>query len=311
MDVLWDLVEQEGVPRAEIAQLKPLRWNFSITTKLGDTFRTILIKHIDVAPSDITDKFFASVVTSYATGARKQFGEGGDGPGSVWNFLVCLAIYLGGKGMAMTGMHFKQGKFFEGYIKCVDKTIATSMGKKVATHMVVLLSNAFFQSAMCMVEVHHAIQSNIKLVLVNIEELDWPIEEKAWPLKVCKTRYPFNDGTVNWGDAEFAANRAAVLRAVTGDNSYPRPGSVVSTWGADGGILVFVWMVNEVGGELHPKSDAGGKAMVASTLAALDEYPPAEKVRPEFVEDDVQELKAAPKGSVDEQSDKHDDVLQV
>jgi hypothetical protein len=48
--------------------------------------------------------------------------------------------------------------------------------------MVVLLSNAFFQSPMCMVEIHHAIQSNIKLVLVNIEELDWPIDEKAWPL---------------------------------------------------------------------------------------------------------------------------------
>jgi hypothetical protein len=69
--------------------------------------------------------------------------------------------------MAMTGMHFKQGTFFQGYIKCVDKAIATNMGKKVATHMIVLLSSAFFQSSMCMVEVHHAIQSNIQLVLVN------------------------------------------------------------------------------------------------------------------------------------------------
>jgi hypothetical protein len=154
---------------------------------------------------------------------------------------------LGGKGMAMTGMHFKQGSFFQGYIKCVDKTIAKSMGKKVATHMVVLLSNAFFQSPMCMVEVHHALQINIQLVLVNTEELDWPIEEKAWPLKVSQTRYPFSDGTVNWGDAEFAGNRAAVLRAVTGDNSYPRPGSVVGTWGIDGGIRVFAWIVHEVG----------------------------------------------------------------
>jgi hypothetical protein len=274
MDVLWDVAEQGGVPRADITRLKTLRWNFRITTELGDTLRTIMIKRIGIAPSDITDKFFALVVTSYATGARKQFGEGGDGPGSVWNFLVCLAMDLGGKGMAMTGMHFKQGTFFQGYIKCVDKTIAKSMGKKVATHMVVLLSNAFFQSPMCMVEVHHAIQSNIKLVLVNIEELDWPIEDKAWPLKASQTRYPFSDGTVNWGDAEFAGNRAAVLRAVTGDNSYPRPGSVVTTWGRDGGIRVFMWMVAEVGGELHPKSEAGGTAMIPSTLAALHEYPP-------------------------------------
>jgi hypothetical protein len=274
MDMLWDVVEQGGVPRADIARLKTLRWNFSITNELGDTLRTILIKRIGMIPSDITDKFFALVVTSYATGTRKQLDEDGDGPGSVWNFLVCLAMDLGGKGMAMTGMHFKQGTFFQGYIKCVDKTIATSMGKKVATHMVVLLSNAFFQSPMCMVEVHHAIQSNIKLVLVNIEELDWPIEEKAWPLQVSKTRYPFSDGTVNWGDAEFAGNRAAVLRAVTGGNSYPRPGSVVRTWGIDGGMRVFRWMVDEVGGELQLNSHARGKAMVPFTLAALDEYPP-------------------------------------
>jgi hypothetical protein len=251
------------------------------------------------------------VVTSYATGTRKQLDEDGDGPGSVWNFLVCLAMDLGGKGMAMTGMHFKQGTFFQGYIKCVDKTIATSMGKKVATHMIVLLSNAFFQSPMCMVEVHHAIQSNIQLVLVNTEELDWPIEEKAWPLKVSKTRYPFSDGTVNWGDAEFAGNRAAVLRAVTGDNSYPRPGRVVRTWGRDGGMRVIVWMVDEVGGRLHPNSHAGGKAMVPSTLAALDGRPTVEEIRPDLEEDDVQERKAMPKGSVDEQSDKHDGVLQV
>jgi hypothetical protein len=67
-----------------------------------------------------------------------------------------------------------------------------------------------------------------------------------------------------------------------------------------------VWMVDEVGGKLHPNSHARGKAMVPFTLAALD---PVEKLRPE--EDDVQELKTTPKGSVDEQSDKHDGVLQV
>jgi hypothetical protein len=268
-----------------------------------------------MVPSDITDKFFALVVTSYATGARKELGEGGDGPGSVWNFLVCLAMDLGGKGMAMTGMHFKQGTFFQGYIKCVDKTTAKNMGIEVATHMVVLLSNAFFQVPMCMVEVHHALQSNIQLVLVNTEELDWPIEDKAWPLKVSKSCYPFSDGTVNWGDAEFAGNRAAVLRAVTGDNSYPGPGRVVSTWGKDGGIRVFAWIVDEVGGELHPNSGAGGKAIDPSTLAALDGRPPVEKLRQILMEDEAQELKArdehppaAPKGSVNEQSDKHDDV---
>jgi hypothetical protein len=168
----------------------------------------------------------------------------------VWNFLVCLAIDLGGKGMPMTGMHFKTGNFFVGYMKCVNKTTAETMGKQVATHMVVLLSNAFFQSPMCMVEVHHAIRSRIKLVLVAIEELEWPIEEKAWLLDTSRTRFPFSDGTVKWGDAEFASNRAAVLAEVTGGNSYPRPGSVTTTWAQNGGFDVLSWIVSAVGGSL-------------------------------------------------------------
>ena len=141
--------------------------------------------------------------------------------------------------MPMTGMHFKEGKFFEGYMKCVNKTTAKSLGKQVATHMVVLLSNAFFQSPMCMVEVHHACHSGIKLVLVAIEELEWPIEEKAWPMDTSRTRFPFSDGPVKWGDAEFASNRAAVLAEVTGGQTYPRPGSVTVTWAQNGGFDVL------------------------------------------------------------------------
>jgi hypothetical protein len=75
-------------------------------------------------------------------------------------------------------------------------------------------------------------------------------------------------------------------------------------------------MVAEVGGELHFNSDAGGKAMDPSTLAALDG--PVEKLRQILMEDEAQELKArdehptaAPKGSVNEQTNEHDDILQV
>jgi hypothetical protein len=253
MDGFWALAEQGGVSQAECAQLKNLGWdNYGITAKAGDALRTLLIQRIGMAPSDITDKFVSLVVTSYATGPRRDLGEGGDGPGSVWNFLVCLAIDLGGKGMPMTGMHFKEGKFFEGYMKCVNKTTAKSLGKQVATHMVVLLSNAFFQSPMCMVEVHHACHSGIKLVLVAIEELDWPnIREKAWPLDTSRTRFPFSGGPVKWGDAEFASNRAAVLAEVMGGNCYPRPDSVTVTWAENGGFDVLSWIVREVGGSLE------------------------------------------------------------
>jgi hypothetical protein len=269
MDRFWALAEQGGVSQAECAQLKNLGWdNYGITAKAGDALRKLLIQRIGMAPSDITDEFFSLVVTSYATGARKDLGEGSDGPGSVWNFLVCLAIDLGGKGMPMTGMHFKEGKFFEGYMKCVNETTAKSLGKQVATHMVVLLSNAFFQSPMCMVEVHHAIHSGIKLVLVAIEELEWPVEEKAWPLDTSRTRFPFSDGTVKWGGAEFASNRAAVLAEVTGGNSYPRPGSVTMTWAQHGGFDVLSWIVGAVGGSLEDSEELIGTQPI--DLASLD-----------------------------------------
>jgi hypothetical protein len=96
-----------------------------------------------------------------------------------------------------------------------------------------------------MVEVHHACHSGIKLVLVAIEELEWPIEEKAWPVDTSRTRFPFSGGPVKWGDAEFASSRAAVLgpqrenfgapeqltgkqQNPKGDKTGPRSGSVTS-----------------------------------------------------------------------------------
>jgi hypothetical protein len=147
--------------------------------------------------------------------------EGGDGPGLVWNFLVCLAIFMAGKGVPMTGMLAARGDVFAMYMKCVDGEIARAIKTPVATHMVVLTTQAFTQSAMCMVEVFCAIQSGIELVLVNIEEpIDW---QAAWPLEKTLASYPFTGGKVKWKAAEFACNRKVVLDKLGGQNSYPRP----------------------------------------------------------------------------------------
>ena len=122
----------------------------------------------------------------------KGWTRGGDGPGSVWNFLVCLAMHMAGQGMSMTGMLSAQGDFYGTYMKCVDKDIAKALKIPLADYMVVLLSKAFTQSGMCMVEVFTAIKSGIQLVLVNVEEsIDWT---KAWPLKQTLARYPFEGG---------------------------------------------------------------------------------------------------------------------
>jgi hypothetical protein len=202
MDILWSVLREGGVSGEEILELKKTGWtNFGIKTNLGNKLREILIKRVPKRTGEtstdideyIEGKYAPDVITSYATGTR-GIDESGDGPGSIWNFLVCLAIDLDGKGMPMTGMLGAQGNFYSMYMKCVDKDIAKTLEISVAKHMVVLLSKAFTQSGMCMVEVFTAIQSGVHLVLVNVEEpLDWT---KAWPLKQTLARYPFTGGPI-------------------------------------------------------------------------------------------------------------------
>ena len=196
MNAVWNVLREGGVSEEEIRQLKTLGWaSFGITNNLGSKFRKILIKRTRKTAQEIEDDYAPRTVTSYATGNRQGLDEGGDGPGSVWNFLVCLAMDImdtAGRGMSMTGMLSAQGDFYGTYMKCVDKDIAKALKIPLADYMVVLLSKAFTQSGMCMVEVFTAIKSGIQLVLVNVEEpLDWG---NAWPLEQTLTRYPFEGG---------------------------------------------------------------------------------------------------------------------
>jgi hypothetical protein len=198
METLWSVLRDGGVSEEEIVELKNTGWtNFGITSNLGNRLREILIKRVPKRTggrsTDIEGKYAPGVITSYATGTR-EMDENGDGPGSIWNFLVCLAIDLHGKGMPMTGMLAAQGNFYHMYMKCIDEGIAKPLKMPLAKDMVVLLSKAFTQSGMCMVEVFTAIQSGVHLVLVNVEEpLDW---ERAWPLEKTLGRYPFTGGQV-------------------------------------------------------------------------------------------------------------------
>ena len=257
---LWDVLREEGVPEDDLQQLQDLGWKeFGITNKLGNKLREILIKRTGLTANEIVDEYFPPTVISFGSGSR-QMDDDGDGPGVVWNFLVCLAISMAGIEMPMTGLLVAQGDFYAAYIKCVNKKSAEALEKPVATHMIVLLSQAFTQSAMCMVEVSTAIESGINLVLVNVEEpIDW---RDAWESKSMLARYPFinGGGKVNWGAAKFATNRAAVIDRLTSDNSYPRQnifpgmnvspanGNIAKAWGENGGCNVLSWIVKEIGG---------------------------------------------------------------
>jgi hypothetical protein len=258
MDALWDAVRQEGVPEEDIKQLRTLCWKkYGITNEIGNVFRKILIKLTGRTALEIENEYAPCTVTSFATGTRKGLDDGGDGPGLVWNFLFCLAMHRAGKGVPMTGPLVAQGDFYSTYVKCVDKKIAETMGIPVATHMVVFMSQAFTQSAMCMVEVYTAIQSGIELVLVNIEEpIDWGA---AWPKEKTLASYPFTGGKLKWGAAAFAINRQTVLDKLTGNNSYPRPnifagmdtdpanGNISKAWSKNDGWDVLSCIVDQAG----------------------------------------------------------------
>jgi hypothetical protein len=159
-----------------------------------------------------------------------------------------------------------------------------------------------------MVEVYTAIQSGIELVLVNVEEaIDWAV---AWPREKTLASYPFAGGKLKWGAAAFSINRQTVLDKLTGNNSYPRPtiysgmdadhanGNVTREWAKKGGYSVLCWIVRQVGGSLPD---------FLSTLA-LDERPPMEKLHPELAKNE--EVGDVPHPA-DEQSNEHDNVLQV
>ena len=114
----WALLKKYGVPEAEVSLLRTLDPSkYSVSQAFGKASRKILIEHTKC--EQITDKYFSRVVTTYATAHRDGDG-GGDGPGSLVNFLICHYLASCGVGVPMTGMLFDTGEFFDGYMKCLN-----------------------------------------------------------------------------------------------------------------------------------------------------------------------------------------------
>ena len=103
----WRLLKKNGVPEAEIELLRTLDASkYRVSPAFGKAARKALV---DLTRCDnITDEFFSRTVTTYATAHRDGDG-GGDGPGSLVNFLVCIAVHSAGMGVPMTGMLFEKG----------------------------------------------------------------------------------------------------------------------------------------------------------------------------------------------------------
>ena len=125
----WALLKAHGVPEAEVSLLRTLDPSkYSVSPAFGKASRAILIEHTKC--DNITENYFSRVVTTYATAHRDGDG-GGDGPGSLVNFLLCEYLASAGVGVPMTGMLFDTGVFFEGYMKCLMINNDTALSGKM------------------------------------------------------------------------------------------------------------------------------------------------------------------------------------
>jgi hypothetical protein len=167
-------------------------------------------------------------------------------------------------------MLIRVGNFVKGYLKTLNfRNMATELGKPAAKVLVVLLSNALLRSAACLVEIHTALENNIPLILLPLEDrIHWKAAEgvsEPWPLEKCQpvlaSYFP------DWTKATFALNKGTVLAHLRRENYYPPPGDVALEWANNDGedLLdrVVKTAVKQVGlTENEPSATAGAEAGV-------------------------------------------------
>jgi hypothetical protein len=236
MDKLFRALEQEGESADEIALLRTLDpRQYVVSSAVGKLSRDILIPL--AGDVDIVKEYFPPIVISYASDHRERDAEG-QGLGVVRNYQVCMAFVERGQMLPMNGMLIREGNFVKGYLKTLNyKGMATTLGKPPAKVLVVLLSNALIRSAACLVEIHTALDNNIPLVLLPLEDrIHWKATDEIsepWPLKKCQ---PFLASYFpDWDEITFALNKGTVLSHLQSENTYPPPGAVVTEWGKNYG----------------------------------------------------------------------------
>jgi hypothetical protein len=159
-----------------------------------------------------------------------------------------MAFVERGQKLPMSGMLIRVGNFVKGYLKTLNfRNMATELGKPAAKVLVVLLSNALIRSAACLVEIHTALENNIPLILLPLEDrIHWEAAEgvsEPWPLEKCQpvlaSYFP------DWTKATFALNKGTVLAHLRSENYYPAPGDVVLEWSKNGGKDLLDRVVNK------------------------------------------------------------------
>jgi hypothetical protein len=248
MEELETRLKQEGESADAISLLKTLDYSSApaISSAIGKATRDIVLSLVP-GDVDIEKDYWPPFATSYASDRREGDAEG-QGPGVVRNYQVSTAFVERGQMLPMNGMLFRRGNFLKGYLKCLNfRNMATELGKPAAKVLVVLLSNALIRSAACLVEIHTALENNIPLVLLPLEdEIHWKATEgfsAPWPKEKCQ---PYLASFLkDWDENTFALNKGTVLAQIENENTYPPPGSVALEWAKNGGKGVLDSVVQE------------------------------------------------------------------
>jgi hypothetical protein len=246
MEELETRLKQEGESADAISLLKTLDYSSApaISSAAGKVTRDILISLVDNV--DIEKAYYPPIVISYASDRREGDAEG-QGPGVVRNYQVSMAFVERGHKLPMSGMLVRVGDFVIAYLKCLNyKNMATELSKPAAKVLVVLLSNALIRSAACLVEIHTALENNIPLILLPLEdEIHWKATEgfsAPWPKEKCQ---PYLASFLSdWDEMTFALNKGTVLARLR-VNYYPAPGDVALEWAKHGGKDLMDWVVQE------------------------------------------------------------------
>jgi hypothetical protein len=267
MEQLFLALKREGESEDAIKNLKNLDSRpYVVTSAIGKVARDILVAHVrDV--DDIETEYYPPFATSYASDHREEDAEG-QGPGVVRNYQVCMAFVEQGHKLPMNGMLFLEGNFLIGYPKCLNyMDMATTLGKPAAKVLVVLLSNALIRSAACLFEIHTALQNNIPLILLPLEDrIHWKAAEgvsEPWPLKTCQ---PVLAGVLpDWPETKFALNRGTVLEHLRNQNTYPPPGNVAREWAKNRGKDLLDRVVKQAAKKAGLTESGGGGGGIFDT----------------------------------------------
>ena len=109
------------------------------------------------------DNFYPEVVLSYASGARRGDAEG-TGPGFIQAYQFIQLLKQNGI-LCFSGLHVPTGVNWRTFILRL-------VGEKAkAKVFIALLDHAYFESVPCMMELNAAVEANVEIVLVRMEDV--------------------------------------------------------------------------------------------------------------------------------------------